>query len=330
MKRISICGVGNGITDIIVQVEQALFDTFGLRSGSMQLVTSEDQAQLLLALTNHRLNLVSGGAVCNSIIIAQQLGAQAGFICRLGDDRYGLHYQEELRSLGIEIPNPPIVRAASGTSAILVTPDGERTMSTCLQASADLSPEDVTEELIGESEWVFIEGYLLGNGEKGQGAVKKAIELAKKCDAKIALTFAAPFVVDIFRPLVRELLPSVDLVFANHEEANTFAQTTSIEESIGTIAEVVRHVVVTDGANGVHISKHGRRIHVPALSCTPVDLTGAGDAFAGGYLFGITRNIEPEAAATGANALAMHVITRIGARIQSGTKEYWDNALSQR
>ncbi len=328
MKPLSITGVGNGITDIIVQVDQPLFDSFGLRSGSMQLVSSEDQAQLLMALQDHKLNLVSGGAVCNSIIIAAQLGAKTGFVCRLGDDRYGLHYQEELRSLGIELPNPPIVRSLSGTSAILVTPDGERTMSTCLQASADLAPEDVTDEVIGKSEWVFVEGYLLGNGQAGQDAVRKAIKIAKQSGSKVALTFAAPFVVDVFRSLVQELLPSVDLVFANHEEANTFTQKTSLDETIAIISETVRHVVVTDGARGVYIAYGGRRIHVPAVPCTPVDLTGAGDAFAGGYLYGLSRNMEPEKAAAGACALAMRVITRIGARIQSGTKEYWDNALA--
>lgn len=329
MKKIDICGVGNGITDIIVQVDQALFDTFGLTSGSMQLVTSEAQKKLLDGLKEKKLNLVSGGAVCNSVIIAHQLGAKTGFVCRLGDDRYGLHYQEELRTLGIQIPNPPIVRALSGTSVIMVTPDGERTMSTCLQASADLAPEDVTGEIVSDSRWVFTEGYLLGNGQAGQDAVRKSIEIAKSAGSKVAFTFAAPFVVDVFRPLVKELLSSVDLVFANYEEANTYAQCDSIEESLAIIERQVPHVVVTHGAHGVFISRDGKRDHVPAVPCTPIDLTGAGDAFAGGYLYGMSQNMDVESAARGACALAQNVITRIGARIENGARECWDNALAK-
>lgn len=327
MKKIDICGVGNGITDMVVQVDQALFDTFGLARGSMQLVSSETQKQILDGLKDQKLNLVSGGAVCNSVIIARQLGAEVGFICRLGDDRYGLHYQEELRDLGIQIPNPPIVRALSGTSVIMVTPDGERTMSTCLQASEDLAPEDVTTEIIGDSAWIFTEGYLLGNGQAGQDAVRKSIEIAKAAGSKVAFTFAAPFVVDVFRPLVKELLASVDLVFANHEEANVYAQCDTLEESLSVIEKEVPHVVITHGAQGVYISCDGKRYHVPAVPCTPVDLTGAGDAFAGGYLYGMSQGIDPETAAQGACALAMKVITRIGARIPSGTREFWDSAL---
>jgi sugar/nucleoside kinase (ribokinase family) len=291
-------------------------------------VSAAEQNKLLELLSEKTLHLVSGGAVCNSIIITRQLGAKTGFICRLGDDRYGLHYQNELTTLGIEIPNPPIVRSQSGTSVIMVTPDGERTMSTCLQASADLTPTDVSEDLIARSEWVFIEGYLIGNGEPGQQSVLKALELAKKSGAKVALTFAANFIVDVFRPFVREILPAVDLVFANHEEAITFAQASSLNESIDNISKLVPHLVVTAGGDGVHIRYQGAQHHVPAYSCTPLDLTGAGDAFAGGYLYGLTQGLELPRAARGACHLAMKVITRIGARLPHGAREYWDEAVN--
>lgn len=328
MKDIAVCGVGNGITDILVQVDEQLFKSFGLVPGSMQLVSATDQQALLARLSDKDLHLVSGGAVCNSIIMAQQLGAQTGFICRLGDDRYGTHYQKELTSLGIAIPRPPIAREQSGTSVIVITPDGERTMSTCLQASADLGPDDVADDLISRSEWVFIEGYLIGNGEAGQQSVLKTIELAKKSGAKIAITLAANFIVDVFRPFVREILPSIDLVFANHEEAITFAQTSSLNESIEMLSKLVPHLVVTAGADGVYIRNQGEALHVPSFPCTPVDLTGAGDAFAGGYLYGLSQGLELSRAARGACHLATKVITRIGARLPTGAKEYWNEAVN--
>lgn len=329
MKKIALCGVGNGITDIIVQVDQKLFDSVGLKPGSMQLVSADDQKRLFELFGDRQLNLVSGGAVCNSTIVARQLGAEAGFICRLGDDRYGLHYQEELAALGITLPTPPIVRELSGTSVIMVTPDGERTMSTCLQASVDLAPGDIDEELVASAQWMFIEGYLLGNGESGQQAVRRAIEIARKHDTKIALTFSAGFIVDVFRDLVKELLPSIDLVFANHEEALTYTQAKSVEDSLAQIATEVPHVVVTAGSEGVFIFCNGERSHVPAYPCTPVDLTGAGDAFAGGYLYGLTHGFSVTESATGACYLAMKVITRIGARITSGTRDYWNEVVKR-
>ena len=328
MKDIAVCGVGNGITDILAQVDQDLFNSFGLVPGSMQLVSAQDQRKLLDGLSDKTLHLVSGGAVCNSTLITQQLGARTGFICRLGDDRYGLHYQNELTTLGIEIPNRPVVGSYSGTSVIMVTPNGERTMSTCLQASADLSPADISEELISRSEWVFIEGYLIGNGETGQQSVLKAIEFAQKAGTKVALTLAANFIVDVFRPFVREILPSIDLVFANHEEAITFAQSSSLSDSIESVSKLVPHLVVTAGAEGVYIRHQGTSHHVPAYPCTPVDLTGAGDAFAGGYLYGVTQGLELPRAARGANHLAMKVISRIGARLPSGTREFWNEAVN--
>ena len=327
MKRIAVCGVGNGITDIIAQVDQALFDKIGLKAGSMNLVSAADQGKLLDALESKKLNLVSGGAVCNSTIIAQQLGAQAAFICRLGDDRYGLHYQEELQSLGIDVPNAPMVGMQSGTSVIIVTPDGERTMSTCLQASADLGADEIDERIIAESEWVFIEGYVISNGDRGQSAVSRTVELAKKHGTKIALTLSAGFVVTVFRDFIDQLIPSVDLVFANHEEATTYTNCEDVKESVSRLAQQVPHVVVTSGGEGVFISHRGELMHVPAYSCTPVDLTGAGDAFAGGYLYGITHNVPEVDSARAACFLAMQVITRIGARLHSGTKEYWEQAL---
>jgi sugar/nucleoside kinase (ribokinase family) len=328
-KRLALVGVGNAITDILVQVDQATFDTFGLKRGSFQLVSPEQQERLLEALEGRQMSLISGGAVCNSIILASQLGISSAFVCRVGDDRYGLHYLQELSTLGIEVPSPPIVRERSGTSVIMITPDGERTMSTCLQASADLNSGDLSGGAIESAAWVFIEGYLLGNGKEGQGAVRRAIELARSSGTKIALTLAAPFIVEVFRDIVSDILPSVDLVFANHEEAMVYTKTDSVQASIAALSKECPHTVVTEGAQGVHIIHGGERHHVPAVPCTPVDLTGAGDAFAGGYLYGLHTGASIAESATGACYLASKVIGRIGARLPHGAAQtYWREVVA--
>lgn len=329
MKRYDICGLGNAIVDIFLQVEESEFIQMGYERGTMRLVDLEDQKSLLsrFSKTGHELQLVSGGSVANSIIAASELGSQCAFIGCVGDDRYGLHYVEEFKDLRINMGNPVIVGENTGTCVAIITPDAERTMRTCLGVSSHLSDKHLDEERIAQSSWLFIEGYVFANPDTGQHAIRKSIQMAKKHGTKVAVTCSEQFIPQAFGEAFQEALKSTDLLFCNGPEslAVTGKQTTA--EAFAALQQVVPHCVLTDGPQGAFVRYDSKEAHVPAFACHPKDLTGAGDMFAGAFLFGITHGYDPAIAARGANYLCSKVISQIGARLQEDAVGLWRDAL---
>src|SRR6266550_3816337 len=180
MKEFQLCGLGNALVDIFLEISEAEFASLGFERGTMRLVDLAEQKMLLDRYQKHEPKLVSGGSVANSTIAFSQLGGDAAFIGCVGDDRYGLFYKTEFDELDIDIGNPIIVNSPTGTCVCLITPDAERTMRTCLAISSHLAARHVDEERIKNSDWLFIEGYVFANPDTGQGAIRKAITLAKK------------------------------------------------------------------------------------------------------------------------------------------------------
>src|SRR5205809_707407 len=178
MKEIQVCGLGNAIVDIFVEVTDAEFAALGFERGTMRLVEQAEQKLLLEKFHSREPRLVSGGSVANSTIAFSQLGGRAGFIGCVGDDRYGLFYKTEFDELTIEFVNPNIVGETTGTCVCVITPDAERTMRTCLAVSSHLAARHVDERLLKNAEWLFIEGYVFANPETGQSAIRDAINIA--------------------------------------------------------------------------------------------------------------------------------------------------------
>src|SRR5215204_5904611 len=172
MKEFNVCGLGNAIVDIFVEVSDDELAALGFERGTMRLVDTTEQRGLLDRLQARDPRLVSGGSVANSVIALSQLGGKGAFIGCVGDDRYGLHYHEEFTQLGIEIGNPAIVGQTTGTCVCLITPDAERTMRTCLAVSSHLSEREVDADRIQAARWLFVEGYVFANPDTGQGAIR--------------------------------------------------------------------------------------------------------------------------------------------------------------
>lgn len=329
-RDFAVCGLGNSLVDIFLELSEAEFAELGFERGSTRLVEKAEQ-KLLLDRFHHRdPRLASGGSVANSIIGFSQLGGKAAFIGCVGDDRYGLFYQQEFEHLGIDFGNPAIVDESTGTVVCVITPDAERTMRTCLAVSSQLAERHVDEARIAASEWLFIEGYVFANPATGQGAIRKALELAKKHGVKVAVTCSEAFVVEVFGDAFSAALQQTDLLFCNATEAQAVTKTTSAAEAFARLSGMVPAAVVTDGPAGAYVRYQGVEAHVPAFPCEPKDLTGAGDMFAGAFLYGITHNIPPADAARGANFLAMKVISQMGARLHHGTRTFWDETLTGR
>src|SRR5688572_27441209 len=225
MRDYQICGLGNAIVDIFIEISEAEFAELGYERGSMRLVELVDQQQLLERFKGREPRLVSGGSVANSIIAFSQLGGDAAFIGCVGDDRYGLFYAGEFEELEIDIGNPVIVGESTGTCIALITPDAERTMRTCLAVSSHLAERHVDAERIKNSEWLFIEGYVFAN-PTGQTAIREAIRVAKANGVKVAVTCSEAFIVEVFHAPFFEALWQADLLFANESEACALAKAT--------------------------------------------------------------------------------------------------------
>jgi sugar/nucleoside kinase (ribokinase family) len=332
MRAFNVCGLGNAIVDIFLEVSDSEFAQLGFERGTMRLVDNDEQKQLFTRFHDgrHDLKLVSGGSVANSIIGLSQLGGTAAFIGCVGDDRYGLHYLDEFEQLKIDMGNPVLVGETTGTCLAIITPDAERTMRTCLAVSSHLSARHVDEDRIANSEWLFIEGYVFANPETGQHAVREAIRIAKQHQTKIALTCSDAFIPQVFGEVFREALADSDLLFCNAPEAEAVTQTQDSAAAFIELSKMVPNSVVTDGPNGAFVRFGGEEAHVPAIASQPKDLTGAGDMFAGAFLYGITHGYAPHIAARGANFLCHKVITQVGARLHHGAPEYWQAATNSK
>lgn len=328
MREFHVCGLGNAIVDIFLEMGDNDFAALGFERGTMRLVEADEQSALIARFQAREPRLVSGGSVANSVIALSQLGGKGAFIGCVGDDRYGLHYTEEFAELQIEMGAPVLVGETTGTCVCIITPDAERTMRTCLAVSSHLAERHVSAETIAASEWLFIEGYVFANPATGQSAIRKAISIARQHGVKIALTCSDAFVPQVFGDAFREALESSELLFCNATEAQAVAGGDSGEDAFARLRGLVPSAVVTDGPNGAFVRYPGGEYHVPAFPCEPKDLTGAGDMFAGTFLYGLTHDIPPQKAAHAANYLAMKVITQVGARLHHGARDFWKHALT--
>ena len=330
MKEFQVCGLGNAIVDIFLEVTEKDFASLGFERGGMTLVDQAEQKTLLEKFQKREPKLVSGGSVANSIIAFSQLGGDAAFIGCVGDDRYGLFYANEFQELGIEIGNPVLVNQVTGTCLCIITPDAERTMRTCLAVSSHLAARHIDAQRISKSDWLFIEGYVFANPETGQTAIREAISVAKKNGTKVAITCSDAFIVNVFGAALRDALKQTDLFFCNETEACAVTGASNAKDAFKQLGSLVPSVVVTNGPNGAFVRHNGSEVHVAAVPSKPKDLTGAGDMFAGAFLYGITHGLPPETAGRGAAFLCHKVISQVGARLHHGTKQFWDESLAKR
>jgi sugar/nucleoside kinase (ribokinase family) len=328
MKDFQLYGLGNALVDIFVEVSEAEFESLGFERGSSRLVERAEQQSLLKRFKDHDLRLVSGGSVANSVIAFSQLEGDAAFLGCVGDDRYGLFYQAEFEELGIDAGNLILVGETTGTCACVLTPDAERTMRVCLACAGRLSARHVDEGRLKRSEWLFIEGYGFANPETMQEAIREALRFARQHGVKVAVTCSEAFIVNVFRDAFFEVLKQTDLLFCNAAEAGAVTGKAGAEEAFAKLKDMVPSAVVTDGPHGAYVRHAGVDAHVAAFPCTPVDLTGAGDILAGAFLYGVTHGVAPDKAARAACFLAMKVITQVGARLHHGTRQFWDECLT--
>jgi sugar/nucleoside kinase (ribokinase family) len=325
MTKIDVLGVGNALVDIQARIPDSLLPELGVDKGIMTLVDDERQATVLGQLGGRPLHRCAGGSAANTIVAFADFGGSAGYVGKVGDDEVGSFFLSEMRNLGIAIDVNP-ADAPTGTCAVLITDDAQRTMLTNLGASATLTEADIHEELIRRAKYVYIEGYLL-TGETTKAAAYKAMHLAKKCGCKVALTASDPFLMNLIRDEIWDLITGpVDLFFCNELEAKSL---TGENDPIACAAKIHRHaenVALTLGEKGSLVMHGGESFPIEGVSVKAVDTTGAGDMYAGALLYGITHGMTWRQAGHLASHAAARVVMQMGARLE---RKFTDQEITE-
>ncbi len=320
-RPVSVFGIGNAIIDLQIEASDAELAKFKLTKGGMALTDSVGQRAILEGLDSRFTEKHAGGSVANSIAGMAQMGASVSFAGSLGKDPHGMEYTDQLAQLGVTSACHLKEGMTTGSCLILITPDAERTMNTNLAAAAELSPYDIQPKDIANAEWLYVEGYLLASPEGSQAAMY-AMEQAKELGTKVALSFSDGFIVDMHRTEVALAMSKyVDLVFANCNEACSYTEQSDPSKALEMLLTEVPYACVTDGANGSWINVDGSTVFVDALAADAVDLTGAGDMYAAGILYGINYGLTAAQAGRLAATAAARVVAQMGARLPGDLRE---------
>jgi adenosine kinase len=313
--RYDVLGIGNAIVDVIARAEDDFLVAQGMHKGSMTLIDEARAAAIYDAMGPATES--SGGSAANTIVGVASFGARAAFVGKVKDDELGRAFVHDIRSARVTFDVKPASKGPStARSYIMVTPDGERTMNTFLGAAQHLSPDDIDEAAIAGAAVTYLEGYLW-DPPLAKEAFVKAAAVAHKHERQVALTLSDAFCVDRYRAEFLDLIKKgvVDILFANEHELHSLYQTADFDTGLRALQQDARLAVVTRSAKGcVVVSSEG----VQAVSAVPVeqvvDVTGAGDLFASGFLVGLAREQDLRDAARLGALAAAEVIQHVGAR----------------
>lgn len=313
VTRFDITGIGNAIVDYLLQTDDGFLSRHDMPKGAMSLIDADTATRLTAAMAGGL--TASGGSVANSCAVAAALGARVAFLGKVAADDMGEVFREEITMAGVHYATKPL-RAPIPTARclILVTPDGQRTMNTYLGAGAEFSLSDLDETIIAASAVTYLEGYLF-DPPAAQAAFAEAARMARAFGRKTALSLSDAFCVDRHRDGFRRLIAEgVDILFANEVEVCSLYQCNDFADAAAQAASDIPLAVLTRSEQGSMILQGGKIVEIAAVPTEVVDTTGAGDAYAAGFLAALTRGAGLEAAGQlGAKAAAL-TISRIGAR----------------
>ncbi|MEF3048600.1 adenosine kinase [Pseudotabrizicola sp. L79] len=315
MKQFHVVGIGNAMVDILARAEDAFLDQAGIGKGIMQLIDMDRAVDLYSRIGPAK--EISGGSAANTIAGVARLGGRTAYVGKVKDDQLGAIFAHDLRAQGAVYQTslaPKTATHETGRCIVVVTPDGERSMNTYLGVTEFLEPSDIDPEMMAQAEWIYLEGYRF-DGPDSHAAFAKAIAACKGAGGRVSITLSDPFCVerhrDAFRRMIRD---DVDLLFCNRAEMLSMYQTDDFESALAQAAAEVKIVACTHSEHGAHILSDGQRWDVPAVPTQIVDATGAGDLFAGAFLWGLTHGHDLETCARMGNVAASEIISHIGAR----------------
>ena len=307
-----IIGIGNAIVDVICKINDDFLAKNSLIKGSMKLIFDENEFKNMLTNLNIE-KTISGGSVANSIVGISQLGNDVGFIGKIADDRFGKKYDEGLRKENVKfLYNKKKETLPTGTCLILITPDSERTMCTYLGIAGKINENDINEDEIKKAEITLLEGYLWDKGEP-----KKALEKAIANSSLTAMSLSDSFCVERHKENFLDLVKNkLDIIFANEQEMMSLINAKSFKEVITFAKKINKLLVITRGEKGAISIKGDDVIEVGIeKNLNVIDLTGAGDLFAAGYLHGLINNFSQSKCLEKGTEMSSKIIQQIGARL---------------
>ncbi|MCQ2345444.1 MAG: adenosine kinase [Paludibacteraceae bacterium] len=313
----NVLGLGNALTDILLQVSEDDLRELALPKGSMNLITMEQAEQIQSRFASVRKRMVAGGSASNTINAIAALGGKAAFLGKIGSDEVGDFYREDMLKNGVK----PILRISttqmSGCSIVLITPDGERTFATYLGAAADMHADEIRKEDFMGYDIFHIEGYLVQDHQ----LIEKAIRLAKEAGCMVSLDLASYNVVNENHLFLKDLIRQyVDIVFANEDESFAYTHLNP-EESVAELARQCDIAVVKVGKRGSYVQQGDKMYQIGAITSTCTDSTGAGDLYAGGFLHALSNGFDIHKCGEIGTICAGRVVEIVGTKLSEDT---WD------
>jgi len=314
-----IYGIGAALVDTEIEVTDADLQQFAIDKGVMTLVDEQRQHELIALLSDHLVasKRASGGSACNTIIAANYFGANNFYSCKVANDENGEFYLNDLREAGVDFfSNGSLPGGITGKCLVMITPDAERTMNTFLGISETLSEEQIDADAVTKSQYVYIEGYLVSS-VTGKAAAIKLRELAEANGVKTSLSLSDPAMVEFFGDGLKEMIGNkVELLFCNSDEAQKFTRTDSVDAAAQALKHDCNSFAITLGAKGALLFDGSEEIQIAPTPVKAIDTNGAGDMFAGAFLYAITHGHSFEIAGKLANAAAARLVTRFGPRLE--------------
>ncbi|WP_299873956.1 adenosine kinase [uncultured Cocleimonas sp.] len=324
-----VYGIGNALVDKEFEVTESFLAENGIEKGLMTLI-EEDQLSNLLANLKESFGLkkrAGGGSAANTIVAISQLGGNTFYACKVADDETGDFYMKDLAVAGVTTKLDQIKGdGITGKCLVMVTDDAERTMNTYLGITSDFSVDDLHIEDLINSEFLYIEGYLV-TSDVSRNAAIEARNIAKQNNVKTAFTFSDPAMVTYFKEGVSEIIgEGVDVLFCNEEEACTYTGKENLDDAILDLQKITDKLVVTLGSKGAMVISKDKQVNIEANKVTAIDTNGAGDMFAGAFMYGLTQGMSDHDAGKLASESAARTVATFGARLD---KEVLQSVLAK-
>lgn len=317
-KKFNVYGIGNALVDLEFKVSQEFLAEHKVEKGLMTLVDEDTQHRLISAIDHNNTKRKSGGSAANTVIAVSQFGGKAFYSCKVADDEFGDFYLKDLEDAGIptNFDRQEREEGVTGKCLVMITDDADRTMNTYLGISSGLTVSEVDEQAVKNSEYVYLEGYLVA-AQGGLDALKYTKKVAEDNNVKTAITLSDPSIVEAFKGRFDEVIgASVDLLFCNEEEAKTFTGKDSVIEAREELKKDARRFVITQGKNGAIIFDGDTFIDIEPYEVKAVDTNGAGDMFAGAFLYGITNELGFANSGKLASLAGSKIVAQYGPRLK--------------
>ncbi|MEA5510703.1 adenosine kinase [Crocosphaera sp. UHCC 0190] len=316
-RKYHVYGVGNALVDMEFAVTPSLLQELNIDKGVMTLVDEIRQGEIIEKLNGNLCKQSGGGSAANTMVALSQFGAKGFYSCKVAPDEAGIFYLKDLQTCGLDtnVHNGNEEIGTTGKCLVMVTPDADRTMNTFLGISSGLSIAELVPEAIADSEYLYLEGYLV-TSPTAQTAAIKAREIAENSGVKTTFSLSDPNMVEFFKEGLLNIIGSgVDVIFANEAEALKMANTTDFSEAIAHFKTLAKGFAITRGSQGSIIFDGQEILEITAYPVKAVDTVGAGDMYAGAFLYGITHGLTYAQAGDLASRASSQIVTSYGPRL---------------